>query len=230
MLMGQFSETRAMIDGLRNDINSKIDTVKSDLEEKLNDVKHDINSLKAECTTKSEATDAALKSINDRFGSISQNVGALEFRNELIISGIPYQASENLYAYLQSICKELLPSTTSNQTASCRRMKLESLKDGDESLIVVEFALKSTRDELYSAYLRRCDLKLRHLGLNSDRRIYINENLDSTARKVKSAALRLKKAGKLTSVYSNKGIVHVKQAGGVSSVAVHAEEDLNKFT
>ncbi|KAL9698277.1 hypothetical protein quinque_001718 [Culex quinquefasciatus] len=103
MLMGQFTETRAMIDGLRNDINTKIDAVKSDLEEKLNDVKLDINSLKVECTTKFATNDAALKSINDRLGSVSQNVGALEFRNELIISGIPFQSGENLYAYLQEI-------------------------------------------------------------------------------------------------------------------------------
>ncbi|KAL9705858.1 hypothetical protein quinque_009376 [Culex quinquefasciatus] len=218
-----------MIDGLRNDINTKIDAVKSDLEEKLNDVKLDINSLKVECTTKFATNDAALKSINDRLGSVSQNVGALEFRNELIISGIPFQSGENLYAYLQEICKELLPST-SNPLASCKRMKLESLKNGDESLVVVEFALKSARDEVYSAYMRRCDLKLRHLGLNSDRRVYINENLDTAARKLKSAALRLKKAGKLASVYTSKGIVYVKQAGGTSSVAIFSEEDLNKFT
>ncbi|KAL9692451.1 hypothetical protein quinque_005550 [Culex quinquefasciatus] len=190
MLMGQFTETRAMIDGLRNDINTKIDAVKSDLEEKLNDVKLDINSLKVECTTKFATNDAALKSINDRLGSVSQNVGALEFRNELIISGIPFQSGENLYAYLQEI----------------------------------------SRDEVYSAYMRRCDLKLRHLGLNSDRRVYINENLDTAARKLKSAALRLKKAGKVASVYTSKGIVYVKQAGGTSSVAVFSEEDLNKFT
>lgn len=124
MLMGQFTETRAMIDGLRTDINTKIDAVKTELEEKLNDVKHDINSLKVVCAT----NDAALKSINDRFGCISQNVGSLELRNELIISGIPYQTGENLHTFLQAICKELLPTTSINQMASCRRMKPESRK------------------------------------------------------------------------------------------------------
>ncbi|XP_038106387.1 uncharacterized protein LOC119766078 [Culex quinquefasciatus] len=69
-------------------------------------------------------------------------------------------------------------------------MKLESLKNGDESLVVVEFALKSARDEVYSAYMRRCDLKLRHLGLNSDRRVYINENLDTAAPRETTDAAR----------------------------------------
>lgn len=84
-----------------------------------------------------------------------------------------------------------------------------------DGLIVVEFALKAARDEFCGAYLRERNLKLRHIGLDSDRRVNINESLTTETLKLKSAAqhLNLKKMGKLTYVYTKLGVVHVKPTG-----------------
>lgn len=59
--------------------------------------------------------------------------------------------------------------------AQTRRMKPGGKSDGD-GLIVVEFALKALQDEFYSANMQKRDLKLRNIGLDSDHRVYINEN------------------------------------------------------
>lgn len=166
--------------------------------------------------------------LNKRVDSVHQKIGALENRNELIISGIPFQNGENLNATIKIIGKQLAVREATTQMAEARRMMNRNQKDGD-SLIVLEFPLRSTRDEFYSAYLRKRDLKLRHLGLDSDRRVYINESLHIDARKVKSAALRLKKAGKLAMVYTKQGIVYVKCAADGPSTEIYSEDELKKY-
>lgn len=101
----------------------------------------------------------------------------------------------------------------------------------DDGLILLQFALRNNRDDFYSGYLQKRDLRLQHLGINSNRRIYVNENLAVAARKIKKAALQLKKSGKLSSVYSKKGIIHVKRtADQQPGTAVHSEHQLQMFS
>lgn len=223
-MMQQFTETRQLIDTVRSeikDVNSKIESVKMEL-------KSDINMLKDECAVKFQCHDATMESLNKKIDRVSQTVGALQNQNELIISGIPYQSGENLNSTLKQIGKHLAVKDATTLMMEPRRMKSGS-NSGRDGLIVVEFALKMARDEFYSAYLRKCDLKLNHIGLDSDRRVYINESLTSEARKLKSMALHLKKAGKLTSVHSKQGVIHVKSAAGGPTIIIQSEIELERF-
>ena len=223
MMMVQFTETKHLIDTVRDelsDINGKIDAVKTELQ-------GDIKSFKDECAAKFQHHDTALDSLKLRINSVTQNIGTLENRNELVISGIPFQNDENLGTIFNSICKHLailVPNTPIGK----RRMRTSNENDKN-GLIVLEFALKTTRDEFYRAYLRKRDLKLRHIGLDSDRRAYINESLTLQSRKVKMAALRLKKDGKLVSVYTKLGVVVVKHTVNGPPIEIRSEEELNVF-
>lgn len=222
-MMEQFSATRLLIDTVRSeikDVNNKIDTVK-------NELKSDIKAVKEECAAKFQHHDAVLDTINKRVDGLSHSCGFLEKRNELIISGIPSRTGENLDATLKEIGRYLAMRDAENLMAKTRRMN--SGKNDVDGLVVVEFALKTTRDEFYSAYLRKRDLKLRHIGLDSDHRVYINESLTIEARKLKSAALHRKKAGKLAMVYTKQGVVYVKAAVTGPSIAVQSEVDLDKL-
>lgn len=231
MLMSQFRETREMIDDFRKDINNKIDAVKTELEGKLNLVTQEIGSFKLECAAKFGSNDVALSTMHERVDQLSHTIGNLQNRSELIISGIPFSSEEKLSEFFVAMCRQLGFDGDAYPAVDVRRMKARAtLKDGDECLIAIQFALRNSRDDFYNAYLRTRDLKLRHLGLESDRRIYVNENLTVTARKVKVAALRLKKAGKLSSVYTKQGVVHVKSTAESHPVVVNSEKDLVLFS
>ena len=158
---------------------------------------------------------------------MSQTVGALQNRNELIVSGVPFRVGGNLNEVLRHIGKHL--GVSDNINAEPRRMKSSSNLDRD-GLTVVEFGLKTTRDDFYSAYLHKRDLKLKHIGVDSDRRIYVNESLTVEARKLKSMALHLKKAGKLASVYTKQGIIHVKATAGGPAIVIQSADDLEKYS
>lgn len=222
----QFEKTFTRMEEININISRKIDTVKAELDGKLEAVMHDINTFKADCTTKLKVNENALCSLSERVDGISQEIGSLENRNELIVSGIPYMKDENLMAYFKAMWKQIgmqenIPSV------DLRRLSSSTKSDG---LIVVQFALRNNRDDFYSRYLQKRDLKLCHLSIDSPRRIYINENLTITARKLKAAALRLKKAGKLSSVYTRLGTVMVKRSADQQPVAIHSEQHLDQFS
>lgn len=217
MLISEFRQTNMKIDNL----NGKIDEVKKELVT----VSNDIQALKVECAEKFRVADAALNIVNERIDHLQEAIGCLENRNELTIRGIPITNGENLCVYFEAICKHL---SVRKPTAHIRRVKTTSRAESG-GLIIVEFALRNDRDDFYSAYLRKRDLKLRHVGLNSDQRIYINENLTVTARKLKVLALDLKRTGKLTSVFTRHGIVHVKKSPDDPPVAIYSQEDLTEL-
>lgn len=230
MLMKQFNETKLLIDEMRTEINSKIDAVKNELEGKLTVVSNDINSLKAECASKFQTSNAMINGLTVRVDEISSAMDNLGNRNELILSGIPYLRGEDLMKHFSAICMQLGIDERSTPSVDIRRLKSGAMNDGDISLVLVQFALRNLRDDFYSAYLRKRDLQLNHLGINSTRRVYVNENLAAVPRKIKVAAVRLKKAGKLASVYTKNGTVIVKSTTAAQPIVINSEEQLNQFS
>lgn len=79
---------------------------------------------------------------------------------------------------------------------SVKRLARIPIAPGSTPPIALKFAFKFARDEFYSRYLRSRKLTLEHLGFNVNKRVYLNENLTELARKVKTHAVKLKKAGK----------------------------------
>lgn len=233
LLLAQFSETKEKIEELQTNINTKIDAVKTELEEKLSVVSLDIQSLRADCAEKFRRGDAVINTICSRLDRISDTVGNLENRNELVVSGVPFLTGESLEAIFASICKQLDLKAAAVPLADLRRMATGKLSDGDESLIVEQFALRNVRDDFYGAYLRASkprNLKLRHFGFNADQRVNINENLTVTERRIKQSAVRLKKNGGIVSVFTKLRIVYVKKDSDSPPIAIHSIDQLEQFT
>ena len=230
MLMNQFAAHKTLIDDMRTEINTKIDNVKITLESKLDAVTTDIQALRTECAVKFKDHDVALLALNDRVDDVAASVGNLANRDELIISGIPYLQDEDLLKYFKAICKQLGLDERMSSMVDVKRLKVGSLNDGDNGLVLVQFALKNQRDNFYSTYLRKHNLQLSHLGFDSSHRVYVNENLTVPAQKLKAAAVRLKKAGKIFSVYTKLGVVYVRQSAGVEPIVIKSEDQLNLFS
>lgn len=221
-----FAQTRARIEEINVNISGKIDTVRAELDGKLEAVLHDINSFKADCSSKLNSHEEALCVLNERVDEISHTIGGLDNRNELIVSGIPYLQDENLRSYFNAMWKHVGLPEIITPSVDVRRLRSSNQNDG---LVVLQFALRNNRDDFYSSYLRKRDLKLCHLGIDSPRRVYVNENLTVTARKIKASALRLKKAGKLSSVYTKLGTVMVRRSSDQLPVPVRSDEVLDQF-
>lgn len=227
MMNSQFEKTLARIEEMNSGISAKIDSVKAELDDKLDAVSRDISSFKSECAEKFVQNNNAMLALNNRVDEISREIGGLKNRNELIVGGIPYLKDENLALYFSAMWKQVGLPENSLPSVDIRRMKSSTKND---SLIIIQFALRNNRDDFYSSYLRQHDLQLCHLGIDSPRRIYINENLTVESQRIKAAALRLKKAGKLSSVFTKLGTVYVKRSNDQQPEIIRTEDQLVHYT
>lgn len=219
----QFARTNAQING----ISRKIDSIKTELEGRLNNVIDDISSIKQECAAKFQCYDAVIHALDEKVEVISQEIGNLANRNDLIVSGIPMVKEEDLSAHFEAMWTHVGLRECATPPVDIRRLKSGAK---NESTILLQFALRNHRDDFFSNYLRQRDLRLCHLGIDSQRRVYVNENLTVGGRRLKAAALRLKKARKLSSVHSNLGTIYVRGTNDQSPIAIFNEEQLKPFS
>ncbi|KAL9705217.1 hypothetical protein quinque_008735 [Culex quinquefasciatus] len=107
-----------------------------------------------------------------------------------------------------------------------KRLARPPIAPGSTPPILLQFAFRAARDDFYFRYLSSHNLSLTHLGFNVNKRVYLNENLTDQARSIKGAALKLKKSGKLHSVYTKDGFIFVKPAEGGEAKLVNSLEQL----
>ncbi|KAL9698981.1 hypothetical protein quinque_002422 [Culex quinquefasciatus] len=142
---------------------------------------------------------------------VHENTDAIaraKLANDLIISGVPFTTGEDLYGCYRS---------------------WQPLRDGNNCLILLQFAITNQRNDFFGRYLGSRSLTLRQAGFQSDGRVFVNENLTPAARRIKAKAIDLKKEGKLSTVYSRSGVVHVKTAESDETFPIKAEQELLEF-
>ncbi|KAL9706470.1 hypothetical protein quinque_009988 [Culex quinquefasciatus] len=156
-----------------------------------------------------------------------------DMRTEINTKSTPSKTpskGEDLLKHFKAICKQLGLDERLSSMVDVKRLKAGTLSDGDNGLVLVQFALKNQRDNFYRTYLRKHNLQLSHLGIDSAHRVYVNENLTRSAQKLKAAAIRLKKAGKLFTVYTKLGVVYVRRVAGADPIVIVSEEQLNQLS
>lgn len=122
----KFAETFARIDS----INGKLDTVKAELDEKLDAVSRDFSSFKEECAKRFKCTDEALGELDSRITGMSQEIGGLENRNELVVSGVPFLQGENLSSYFAAMWKHVGLRENPAPLVDVRRLRKGTQGDG----------------------------------------------------------------------------------------------------
>lgn len=146
-------------------------------------------------------------------------------RNELIMYGIPSSTAEDLDKYFAIVCSHLGYHKDHLPVVYLKRLGSATDKSTSIRPILIEFSMYNQRRDFFAKYLHTCTLSLDHLGFNSDRRIFVNENLTPMARRTLSAALRMKRDGALRNVSVRDGVIHVVCRNS-SSLIVNNEEEL----
>lgn len=94
-------------------------------------------------------------------------------------------------------------------------------------MVLIQFAITVQRNDFYFKYLRSRSLSLSEIGFSVNKRIYINENLGSDVRNLRSKALQMKKDGKLRGVFTRNGILFVKKIGDENEIAISTDADFH---
>lgn len=194
-----------------NETNTKIETSKRDLRNEISTLREDVQQLKLDCSSEIKQLSVSVSHIQSNVQLNKERVLAVSKMNDLLLSGVPYIPTENPNDYVRKAALVLGYGDQEVPLVYCKRLCKLPISAGATPPILLQFAFKSLRDEFYRRYLSTRNLTLTHLGLNVNKRIYLNENLTDLSRKIKAEALKLKKSGKLHSVFTRDGFVYVKR-------------------
>lgn len=124
--------------------------------------------------------------------------------NDLLVYGIPTVAKEDVHSIFLKICKAIDFDVGEGQLLTAFRVHKN---DGP---IILKFANSVISNNLFRKYLDKKDLNLKHIGFDSDKRIFIRESLSKKNAMIFSEALKLRRNGVLASSYSRKGLVFIR--------------------
>lgn len=186
-----------------------------------------------------------LESVADDIATLKDEVSKLKTQlqrqensliaSDLRINGIPYRREEDLYGVFTTICNNLNVNTPA--VKSIYRMQNFNNKQKDNfpnAVIMVKLLSPYDKNFILKSIANfrkrnKTPLLLRHIGENCDRPFYINENLTSLNFKILQSAVGLKKAKRLKSVFTLRGLVYIKFNSDEEPVRIDSMENLLNF-
>lgn len=202
-------------------IEAKIESSHAKLENRINAVEHQLSALRTECTGNVEKLASTVTELRCEVRANSLRLDHLERANDLIISGVPYTSNEDLKQTFFTLAERLSFQRSDVPIVDLKRLAKMPIASGATPPIVCQFAFYNARNEFYQRYLKTRNLSLRHLGFESDQRIYLNENLTQQARAIRTEAIKLKKRGSVKKVFTRHGVIFVQACDGTVAEPVH---------
>lgn len=206
--------------------NEKIESSKIELVERITDVENQLEIVREECSGRIDKLEDAVGEMRLDMQHHTEATHRMEKFNELIISGVPFQNNESLASIFLKISLSIGYSEDSSPFVELKRLARHPITSGATPSILCQFAHRLTRNEFYRRYLAEHNLCLRNIGFDSEDRVYVNENLTSNARAIRTEAIKQKKIGRLLSVTTRDGIIFVKFKGSRELEAIHNVQQL----
>ena len=177
------AETTREDHGILLDIQAKLDTYRNDSVKLTDEVKKntdEIKSLKGDITKlEEENNDLKMKLMNQQpniEAEVNKRVHRSEQRKQLIIEGVPENATENVILTAKQICVDTGVHVQIPDLDNVFRLGKLKEKAARPRNILVQFTRITTRDEVYK---NRINIKKKTMC----KAIWINENLDPDQRK-----------------------------------------------
>ena len=224
-----WTKMQSMLSSTSERIEAKIDSGNAALEMRISKVESHLSAVRDEFSGRVIKLEEEVAATRYEMDYIAEAVHRADKNRELIISGVPYLNHENLADIFCKIASCIGYSETNIPLVHLQRLSRSPIAPRLTPLILCEFALRNQRNEFYRKYLSERSLSLRHIGFESENRVYVNENLTANARRIRSEAIKLKKAGRLETVTTRDGIVYVKPKGSEKATAIHSLPQVTSF-
>lgn len=174
--------------------------------------------------------------LNEKIVSLEENI----YKNDqallstsLEIHGLPFCENENLKNIFKSLMKHLNVEFNDRELINIFRIKKTQLVDKPQlpPIVVAKLSNQNVRDEIIVKRKKCTNFTVSHLGLgiNDNSTIYIRETLTHANRLIYSAALKLRRDGKLKFLWLSEGKIFGRKEDGSPRVDLHNLEALNKF-
>ncbi|KAL9693888.1 hypothetical protein quinque_013173 [Culex quinquefasciatus] len=170
-----------------------MDLFKQDFDKRIDGLETQLSQLKTECTARIDDLSEAVVEVRADLNLASNWIGRVEKYQDLIITGVPYSPTENLKTVFRDISAKLAYDPLDVPMVDLKRLAKPPIAAGSAPPILCQFAIR-------------------------------NERMPSTAnREIRTAAIKLKKEGRIQQVFSRDGVVHVKSRGGPAEACYTVE-------
>lgn len=215
---------------------TRFDTVNERLEKLDHRLDNNVSDINNRISHVSESLSAVNNETTKELVALTKRIDALEMNNtkniDLIIKGIPCVDGENLQSMISAISR-VINFNDEQSITSIYRMKSTSTSVVNIRPVIVKFVNQHSRRLFhvkYFAFTKSDCLRLSHIGIGSDNRIFINENLSKQNLDLLRKAKKLKKDGKIAAAYSYDGQVCIYHHSSDKKFdVVLNSEDLNKY-
>ena len=177
---------------------------------------------------KCESTDLKNKGIKE-----ADKLDALEQygrRQNLEIAGIPMIDSEDTNALVIEVAKLLDVRISSDEISTSHRLMPSSRRKLDDEkqppVIIVRFISRNIRNQLYSRRKMIKNLNLKNFSVPGTKRIFINENLTYSRKRLFWKAKEMAKEQNYRFFWTSNGNIFVKKAVDSDTIAIRNELDL----
>lgn len=147
--------------------------------------------------------------------------------NMLEVNGIPQTINENLTDIICKMSNALGHQISEKEIDICHRMK--SRKEGQTPPIVVRFVRRMDRNEIIQRRKVKRDFSTRDMGQSLDSRVYINESLSLSRRKVFATARELYKKNKIKYIWVKNGKILARKEDGAPAIELKNLGDVEVF-
>lgn len=208
--ISSFEQEAARLDKRIDEVEQKNNKDVENLKDLVLQLRAEIDELKSKKSAIPNNTDHCQRDVH--------YLKCLQRKNNLIIKGVPQQQDENESTIKETIKKIGAACSVVIQDSCMKgvhRIKKKNKKSNDDhDSILVKFDDKSDiKHTLFMGYItligRKQPLTCKAIGLNCDKRIYIDQHLSIELLKVQDRALLLKKAGIIDKVIARFNAIRV---------------------
>lgn len=187
-----------------------------------------------------------LKKCDTNYNSLSSKVTSMENlivdkleymdrknrQSEIIIRGIPANDNENLYALYNKLASVLkFPYEMAYVLSSIFRLNNKSSSASSAGIhqqppILLKFTTPYLKQSFFKQYIQFNHLKLKDIGIDSNNRIFISDNLTKKNSLLYKKAMDMKTANIIDKIHVRNGLVQVKYNGSSKFNVIQCENDL----
>lgn len=211
---------------LLNELDKKLCELRTEIAD-INDRVNKLESAALEIDLlKGEIKELKLQALRQENASVAADVR---------IIGVPFHENENLFNVFGKICASCnIPSPKLKTIHRLKNRNNTKERNSPDAVIIATFMSPYDKNfflKSLSAFRKKNgnSLLLRLLGLDSDHKFYINENLSNTNYRILQDAVSLKKKKLIYSAFTFKGLVFVKHGPNDDPVVIEHADALNRF-
>lgn len=167
---------------------------------------------------------AQVKTMEVKLNQMEQS----QLSNSLEIRGIPTKTGETPEGVVCAVGAALGIKLSAEDLDSVERKRPRG-EDPRPPSIVVRFVRQTIRDEVIRLRKVKRDFSTRHLGWDTDERIYVSEEMTSANRHLYWLARQKRAAGKIKYIWFARGRVRCRRDDGMPVVIINKEEDIEAF-